>query len=147
MNRRFGESPRANVNYKHRPGVYAILPRNGKLLLTFQSDPVPELQLPGGGVDAGESPLHALHREVREETGWKISNPRKIGTFRRFVYMPEYDLWAEKICSIYLALPVMCLGRPTEDGHFVKWKHPEVAIRQLGNCGDRHFVSLLSGCF
>ena len=92
MIRRFGEPPRAGQTYRWRPGVYALLPRDGYLLVTEQSDPDPDLQLPGGGIDPGEAPLAALNREVYEETGWTIAAPRRIGTFRRFTYMPEYDL-------------------------------------------------------
>ncbi len=106
MIRRYGESIRRGKAYKPRPGAYALLPRGRDVLLTHQDKPIPEFQLPGGGIDPGESPLAALHREVREETGWSIASPRKIGAFRRFVYMPEYDLWAEKICHIYIAHPV-----------------------------------------
>ena len=103
MIKRVGETPRPDVSYSVRHGVYAILPRRGDLLVTLQQDPQPELQLPGGGIDPGESPLQALHREVMEETGWTIAGPRRLGAFRRFVYMPEYDLWAEKLCTIYIA--------------------------------------------
>ena len=99
MIRRFGDAPEPGRRYVLRRGVYAVLPLGGDLLLTLQSQPHPDLQLPGGGIDPGESPIAALHREVIEETGWRIADPRRIGAFRRFAYMPEYDLWAEKLCA------------------------------------------------
>jgi 8-oxo-dGTP diphosphatase len=145
MIRRFGEAPRTDVQYRRRPGVYAILPRDGQILVTHQSEPLPELQLPGGGIDPGEGPVQALHREVFEETGWKIGALRRLGAFRRFTFMPEYDLWAEKLCVIYLARPVRPLGPPSEPGHTAVWVDPLVAGRRLGNSGDRHFVSRLWG--
>ena len=95
----------------------------------------------GGGIDPGESPLTALHREVFEETGWRIARPRRLGCFRRFTFMPEYDLWAEKICTIYLATPVRPLAAPTEPDHMALWMAPEDAARKLGNAGDRSFVA------
>ena len=110
------------------------------MLLTCQMSPAPDIQLPGGGIDPGESPVAALHREVFEETGWRISTPRRFGAFRRFVYMPEYDLWAEKICLIYVARPVLRMGPPTEADHQPLWLTPEDASECLGNEGDRHFV-------
>lgn len=141
MIRRFGEPPCHDQTYVRRLGAYAILPLNGALLLTHQSSPWPEFQLPGGGIDPGESPVMALHREVAEETGWKIAAPRRIGAFRRFAYMPEYDLFAEKMCLVYVARPVRQLHAPTEAGHTAVWKPAAVAARMLGNAGDRHFVA------
>ncbi len=82
MTPRFGDPPERTQRYRLRTGVYAILPRRGRLLLTWQFDDKPELQLPGGGVDPGEQPLSALHREVFEETGWRIARPRCLGAFR-----------------------------------------------------------------
>ncbi|MEP4700749.1 MAG: NUDIX hydrolase [Parasphingorhabdus sp.] len=137
---RFGEAPKFGQRYIRRAGAYALLPRDGALLLTVQADPGPDLQLPGGGIDPGESPVAALHREVFEETGWRISAPRRIGAFRRFVFMPEYDMWAEKICLIYVALPALEMGPPTEPGHNAIWMTPEDAAVSLGNSGDRHFA-------
>ena len=140
MIRRYGEPVQAGVRYTRRPGVYAVLMRGDRLLLTHQAEPIPEVQLPGGGIDPGESPIAALHREVFEETGWRIGTPRRIGAFRRFTYMPEYDLWAEKLCMIYLARPVLCHGPPSEPGHTALWRSLPQAALELGNAGDRAFV-------
>jgi len=143
MIRRFDPPPEAGRRYIRRPGVYAVLWRDGEVLLTHQDAPWPEYQLPGGGIDRGEQPLHALHREVREETGWTMRLHRRLGAFRRFTFMPEYDLWAEKLCTVYLAMPVRPLGPPTEPGHTAVWATPQAALRSLANPGDRHFLSSL----
>lgn len=143
MIRRFGENIVTGQRYIVRAGVYAILPLGADLLVTHQARPTPEFQLPGGGIDPGESPLQALYREVMEETGWKISGPRKIGAFRKFTYMPEYNLWAEKLCHIYLARPVRALSDPTEKGHTAVWMSGQEAVHQLANEGDCHFVRQL----
>jgi 8-oxo-dGTP diphosphatase len=138
---RFGDSKRADQHYTRRPGVYAMLLRGDSILVTHQSAPEPEFQLPGGGIDPGEQPIPALHREVREETGWRIAIDRRIGVFRRFTYMPDYDLWAEKVCTIYLARPVRRLGPPTEAGHLAIWLPVEDALTRLGNPGDRAMLA------
>ena len=145
MNPRFGEPREPGRRYIRRPGAYAVLWRDGQVLLTHQSEPRAEFQLPGGGIDKGESPVQALHREVFEETGWRIAAPRRLGTFRRFTYMPEYDLWAEKLCFIYLAMPVRRYSAPTEAGHSAHWMHPEDALGLLGNDGDAAFLFRVMG--
>jgi 8-oxo-dGTP diphosphatase len=142
---RHGDPVRPDIRYRLRRGVYAILPRGRDLLLTFQEEPQPEIQLPGGGIDPGEDPLRALHREVREETGWHIGPPRRLGAFRRFTYMPEYDLWAEKLCEIWLARPVLRRGPPSEAGHTALWASVDEALRLLANDGERAFVRRLFG--
>lgn len=140
MIRRFGEAIEPGRRYKLRPGVYAILPVGNEVLLTHQAQPFPEFQLPGGGIDPGESPVAALHREVLEETGWRIAAPRRLGAFRRFTFMPEYEIWAEKICHVYLARPVRQLMAPTEPHHTALWTLGQVAIELVGNDGDRAFL-------
>ena len=55
---------------------------------------------PGGRVEPDETSEEAIIREVMEETGWRIAVTRQLGVFRRFTYMPEYDRWAEKVCTI-----------------------------------------------
>ena len=140
MIKRYGSTPKSGQNYRARHGVYAILPRDGMVLLTYQGAPHNEVQLPGGGIDAGEHPIQALHREVFEETGWHIAKPRKLGTFRRFAFMPEYDLWAEKLCHIYLATPIRPHGPPLEANHIPLWLTPSDAAAMLYNAGDAAFL-------
>ena len=140
MIRRFGQPPLSDKPYVLRAGAYAILPLQKRLLLTAQLSDGVDIQLPGGGIDPGESATQALYREVMEETGWRISAPKRLGAFRRFVFMPEYDLWAEKICHIYVARPTRQICEPLEPNHFTTVMDPNEAAFALGNDGDRHFV-------
>lgn len=133
----------AGQKYTLRPGAYAILPRGRQLLLTIQMAEETELQLPGGGIDPGEGAIETLHREVFEETGWRIARPRRLGAFRRFTFMPEYDLWAEKLCHIYTATPVRPYGPPSEEGHIPVWMDADEAIPAMFNDGDADFIAKL----
>lgn len=141
--RRYGDRPEPGRKYEARAGVYVILPRDGALLLTHQAEPEPEFQLPGGGIDPGESPLRALHREVYEETGWHIADPRRAGVFKRYTFMPEYDKWAEKICTIYVARPVRPMGPPTEPGHMAIWTPIDLSPELLADPGSADIVAQL----
>ncbi len=136
---RFGPPP-GRRSYRLRPGAYALLIRDGCALLTWQQAPEPEFQLPGGGIDPGESPLRALHREVREETGWVIATPRRLGAYRRFCYMPDYDFWAEKLCSVWIARPVARLGPPSEPVHRAHWVPLAQVADLLPDPGARAFA-------
>ena len=138
--RRYGEPVKPGQRYRVRPGVYAVLIRDGMVLTTHQAEPVPEYQLPGGGIDPGEHPIPALHREIFEETGWKVDLIQRLGAYRRFTFMPDYDKWAEKICTVYLGRPVLRLGPPTEAGHTAVWLPPDQALDRITNIGDRAFL-------
>ena len=138
---RVGYAPDADRTYVLRPGAYAILPLQKRFLLTMQIGERVDIQLPGGGIDPGEGPLQTLHREVMEETGWRIAKPRRLGAFRRFVFMPEYDLWAEKLCHVYVARPVRQIADPVEPDHETLVMSSSQAIEALGNDGDRQFLA------
>lgn len=134
---------KSGKRYRLRPGVYGILERDGLVLLTHQAEPIPELQLPGGGVDPGEQPVAALHREVYEETGWTMRCRKRLGAFRRFTYMPDYDIWAEKLCAVYLCRPGRRIGAVPEPHHMPVWLPVRDAAETLGNAGDRLFLRRL----
>ncbi|MDT0681501.1 NUDIX hydrolase [Roseicyclus sp. F158] len=134
---RYGKPPVRGTAYRLRPGAYAVLVRGREVLLTATD----EIQLPGGGIDPGESPLHALHREVFEETGWSLSGPRRLGAFRRFVWMPDYGFNAEKLCHVYVARPGRRLGPPTEPDHAPLWLPLRDALDALDDPGDRSFLA------
>jgi len=62
-----------------RPAIYGVLIQRDEILLvratqTFQGF----VGFPGGGIEPGEAPLAALHREFAEETGLAIEPVRVL---------------------------------------------------------------------
>lgn len=142
--RRYDDPVDPRRRYRERPGAYAVIRDGDDVLVTEQTAPRREFQLPGGGIDAGEGPVRALHRECLEETGWRIAVVRRLGAWQRFTYMPEYDLWAHKVCHVYLARPVRRHGAPSEPGHAAVWMPIPTALRLLAMEGDRAFLARIS---
>lgn len=138
---RYGHPPQPGPRYRLRPGAYALLARDGRLLLTRQATPEPEFQLPGGGVDPGENGLRALRREVFEETGWTIGGLRRLGAYRRFAFMPDYGRYAEKLCHVWIARPILRLSDPIEPHHSTHWASPLAAMRLLADPGAQAFLA------
>ena len=144
---RLGSAPRPGTAYRLRPGAYAILlDGQGRVLLTEQTTPeTVETQLPGGGIDPGESPLPALLREVREETGHSARILRHLGSYRRFTFMSEYGFHAEKLCHVYLGRAGVRHGPPEEPGHRVVWaKDARHAAGLVESPGDASFLDRLA---
>ena len=139
--RRFDEPFRSGIRYSERQGAYGIIVRKERVLLTYQAEPIPEIQLPGGGIDRNESPLQALRREVLEETGWSLRVNRLLGTYRRYTYMPEYDLWARKTHRVYFCTAVRRMGLPTELGHAALWSTPLDGLKILSAQGDKAMLA------
>jgi len=74
--------PAERARRRQRVAVYALCRSSRGVLLTQFSDRTnaPQLWgLPGGGIDPGELPEAALHREVHEETGQQLSIERFLG--------------------------------------------------------------------
>lgn len=71
-------------------GVRAIL-RRGDAVLAFD-EPEGTHILPGGRIEAGESPVAALHRELREECGCAVlGEPALIGFLRLHHVTPRQE--------------------------------------------------------
>jgi 8-oxo-dGTP diphosphatase len=66
---------------KWRPSVYGIVLKDESVLLSKQFD---GYDLPGGGLDLGESPEAGVIREVKEETGVDVQNPKLVGLENSF---------------------------------------------------------------
>lgn len=72
----------AAATTRQRIAAYALVETDRGLLLTELSDRTwrpGEWTLPGGGVDPGESPLEAVHREVWEETDQRLTDVEFLG--------------------------------------------------------------------
>lgn len=69
------------VPQRLREGVKVLCRREGRVLLVEEAhaDGTPFWTLPGGGVEPGESPWEALHREVREELRCVVTGVEHVG--------------------------------------------------------------------
>ena len=67
---------------KWRPSVYAIILRDGKLLVSPQHGM--GFDLPGGGVDVDETCVDAVVRETKEETGMDVKVIRFVDMLENF---------------------------------------------------------------
>lgn len=65
-----------------RVSVYAVIIEEGRVLLAHRND-IDWWNLPGGGMEAGETVEEALIREVREETGLEVAVERLVGVYSK----------------------------------------------------------------
>lgn len=64
----------------HTQGALVVLKHRGNILLVRHTYGKNLWRIPGGGVRKGEPPANTIKREIREELGIKLENPREIGT-------------------------------------------------------------------
>jgi 8-oxo-dGTP pyrophosphatase MutT (NUDIX family) len=77
-------------NGPRRTGVTALIERDGRFLVERRSDDTSRWAFVGGGLEADESALDALAREVREETGYTIAHAELFGLFTDPTRIVEY---------------------------------------------------------
>jgi len=132
----------AGQTYRDRPGVYAVILSGAEMLVAEQNG---DLLLPGGGIEAGESVLAALHREVHEETGWRVAPVRRLGVFQRYAWLQEEQRWCRKIAHVYQCQAIRRLGPPLEPDHTPVWMRAGLALDLLHQDGERVFAAWAVG--
>ncbi len=110
------------VNYENpRPTVSGIIIFKNKILLTRRGrEPYKGWwDFPGGFMDHGETPEETLKREIKEETGLKISIKKLIGIYPG-LYPQKFD--PVHILSIaYYAVAKTDKITPADDVEIGKW--------------------------
>ena len=126
--RQFGKQ-KDGVVYRPRPSVYAIVyDPAGDLLLARARG---KLVLPGGGIDDGETPEQALHREVLEETGWRIKILGQACRANEYVISKRKNRATNKLAQFFLAVPLDQAHAPLDDDHEPLWVSRPEAIKDL----------------
>ncbi|WBW94933.1 C-GCAxxG-C-C family (seleno)protein [Oceanirhabdus sp. W0125-5] len=141
-NKEFGEKV-PNVEYKERVAVYALIVDNSKNIAVINTSR--GNFLPGGGLEINETLQECLHREIIEETGYKIEIDRFICKAVLYEYSPKLKRYIKGIGYFYKAdlLEKACDAK--EEDHNLSWlriddaknnmllEHQAWAIEQISN--------------
>ena len=79
------------------------------------------IELPAGKLEAGEDPLEAAQRELREECGYTAASWRHLNTVHPCVG------YADERIEFYLARDLKQVGRSLDEGEFLEVLHVPVA--------------------
>lgn len=122
-------SPVAGVHYIERPGVYAFLTNEFSQLMVMSTEF--GFFLPGGGVDAGESEIAALERELLEETGLSIVHATVITKAKQYMFSRHRQKHFLKI-GTFFDVHVNDEVRPrTQLDHEIQWFPAKIAQKKL----------------
>ncbi len=111
--------------------VGCFFEHDGKLLLLHRKDTKPEGNtwcVPGGKVDPGETPVDALLRELREETGYHAQYTEPIHSHSMYVRYPDYD-FVYHTYSVSLSEPHTVVVEQSAHKAF-DWVTPEQALEK-----------------
>ena len=100
----FGFNTPKEKNDKIRFSVRIILKNNRGEICVIKSEKYGYMQVPGGGIDPGESILEALRRETKEETGFLIDDISPLGYVleKREDVRNEHD-WGRTVSYVFTA--------------------------------------------
>ncbi len=131
----------AGLAYVDRPSAFSLLPRPDGRVAFVEIGPERRLDLPGGGVEAGEAARDAAVRETLEEAGLHVQAHDEIAYAGQFAFMDD-GRPVNKLCRFFRATEVAPPERPLEDDHVLSWRDPMQALKDLRH--DAHAWAVVS---
>ncbi|THD60201.1 NUDIX domain-containing protein [Phenylobacterium sp.] len=128
----FGQ-PAPGRTYPDRPAAFAVVEHEGKIAVarvTFEAGGG-RLDLPGGGLDPGETAAQAAIRECGEEVGLRIAVEAEV--VRADHYFTNEDDSRVNTRGVFFAARVVEAAPELkiEDDHALEWMAPQEALLAL----------------
>jgi 8-oxo-dGTP diphosphatase len=128
----FGQ-PAPGRAYPDRPAAFVIVERDGRIAVarvTFEGGGG-RLDLPGGGIDPGETPEQAAMRECGEEVGLRVAIEGEVA--RADHYFTNEDDSRVNTRGVFFAarLEAEAPQLKIEDDHALEWMTPHEALVRL----------------
>ncbi|HZZ68338.1 MAG TPA: NUDIX domain-containing protein [Phenylobacterium sp.] len=129
----FGE-PQAGLSYPDRPAAFVVVERDGKIAVarvTFASGGG-RLDLPGGGLDPGETAAQAAERECGEEVGLQVVAQGQGFTRADHFFVNEDGSSVNTRGTFFTARLVAAAPQlKIEEDHALEWMTPHEALTAL----------------
>jgi 8-oxo-dGTP diphosphatase len=130
-------------DYPDRPAAFVVLPHDGRIACVRVAwrRGGPKVDLPGGGIDSGETPAEAAVRECGEEAGLRVSVAGEAFTRADHYFINDEDRTNDTRGWFFEArLDGEAPELKIEDDHTLIWLEPQEALRALDR--DSHAWAL-----
>jgi 8-oxo-dGTP diphosphatase len=126
-------TPEPGRNYPDRPAAFAIIERDGRVALvrvSFEGGGG-RTDLPGGGLDPGETAEQAAVRECGEEAGLAVAIDQVVTRADHYFVNEKDD--ARNTRGLFLGARLLHedASLKTEDDHALVWTDPHEALLRL----------------
>lgn len=126
-------APEPGHAYPDRPAAFGILARGDEIALVEVTTPgkPPWRDLPGGGIDPGESAEQAMVREFGEEAGLRVRPGETFLRADQFFINGDGQRFNVRGVFMTATLEAQAPGLKIEDDHELIWRSPLEAIAMV----------------